>query len=145
MLVLGSTAFNQVRDDGKGLFCEGTSAGLQDQMLGAFAGTGHMHEGSLLVVPSQSHHTMVDDLGAIFKDKCAPDISFDYAVHTAQRMSLPSLSCNCRRSLLRVKFKHVSRSGLTEAAHHGAIITFPDCPLWNAGMHGSSHCSSLVA
>jgi hypothetical protein len=69
MLVFGSSAFNRPREDGKGLFCEGTSEGLQDSMMGAYASA---NGSSLLVVPNQSHHTMVDDLGAIFKDKCAP-------------------------------------------------------------------------
>jgi hypothetical protein len=70
MLVFGSSAFNKKRKDGRGLFCEGTSAGLQDSILSAYSGPDGSR-GSMLVVPSDSHHAMVDDLGAVFKDKCA--------------------------------------------------------------------------
>ena len=69
-LVLGSSVFNKPRDDGQALVCEGTTAGLQDAVLGAF-GAQPGSEGALLVVPDESHHTMVDDIGAVFKDKCA--------------------------------------------------------------------------
>ena len=71
MLVLGSSRFNVQRQDGTALVCEGQAPGLQDQVIGAFTGAKNTATGreSLLVVPAQSHHTMADDVGAIFKDR----------------------------------------------------------------------------
>lgn len=72
-LVLGSSVFNKPRQDGTALVCEGMTPGLQDAVLGTF-GAREGSEGALLVVPAESHHTMVDDIGGIFKDKCAPSL-----------------------------------------------------------------------
>lgn len=69
MLVLGSAAFNKLRTDRKGLVCDGQSPGLQAATLSAFAAAGGASP--VLVVPCNSPHTMVDDLGAVFKQKCA--------------------------------------------------------------------------
>jgi hypothetical protein len=92
-LVLGSAAFNRASEHGPAV-CEGEEEGLQDAVLRACAAGGSAadttaarasasastthsnppaaHAGSIFLVPSQSQHTMVDDMGAVLMDKYAP-------------------------------------------------------------------------
>jgi hypothetical protein len=65
---LGSAAFNARKEGSTTLYCEGSVDGMQSEVLAAF-GDCVGQAGALLVVPSESRHTMVDDMGAIFMDK----------------------------------------------------------------------------
>lgn len=70
-LTIGSAAFNKRKDDGN-LVCDGTQAGLQDAVLRAAAqGTAQTAapQRSVLLVPTDSPHAMVDDLGVMMMDK----------------------------------------------------------------------------
>eukprot|EP00892_Ulva_mutabilis_P009699 jgi/Ulvmu1/7100/UM034_0004.1 len=70
-LTLGSHAFNKAKKDGN-LVCDGTEGGLQQAVLqGAARGTarGSRAQASVLLVPTDSPHAMVDDLGAMMMDK----------------------------------------------------------------------------
>lgn len=71
---IGSHAFNKPKDDGA-LVCDGKEPGLQQAVLRAAAqgtaGRGGAPRGSVLLVPTDSPHAMVDDLGAVMMDKCA--------------------------------------------------------------------------
>jgi pimeloyl-ACP methyl ester carboxylesterase len=71
-LVIGSHAFNRPGPSGA-LICEGSdNQGLQDAVLGACArAAGHNGSGAVLVVPRDSQHSLVDDLGTRFIDRCA--------------------------------------------------------------------------
>jgi pimeloyl-ACP methyl ester carboxylesterase len=71
LLVIGSHAFNKPQSNGN-LICEGPVKGLQDAVLGACARAAGQHggRGAILAVPHESQHSLVDDLGARFFDRC---------------------------------------------------------------------------
>lgn len=93
VLTLGSHAFNKAKDDGN-LVCDGAEGGLQQAVLRSAArgaaGRSSAQHSSILLVPTNSPHSMVDDLGAVMMDKCALP---EAVLHCLGTHVLPTFPC----------------------------------------------------